>query len=242
MRSANLLNRIETEAMEGDVVKALRLCLSLGGRTSSSTLRDWASQELDGYRGGEIPPYRIITAPLAIDGRTINSIVSGQPISSIALPEFARDVISEQLPLAMSLPGLAELVADALKSESSVRLGSPGSGEVVAYMNMKSDEFTHIDTLYWKVARSALQEVIESIRSKLIGLVAEMRAGMSGDEALPSSLVADNAVSVVIHGDENKVSVKNSANRTSIRVRARTTRAGGRVRWCSSIRRASGGG
>ena len=55
MRSMNLLGKIEEQAIDGDISKALRLCLSLGGKTGSTDLRGWASLELNGYRGQDVP-------------------------------------------------------------------------------------------------------------------------------------------------------------------------------------------
>lgn len=39
MSEGNLLNEIEEEALRGDVLTALRLCLRLGGKTNSEALR-----------------------------------------------------------------------------------------------------------------------------------------------------------------------------------------------------------
>ena len=62
-----------------------------------------------------------------------------------------------------------------------------GATDVVAYMNRKKEQFNHIENLYWSIAPSAIQEVIDRVRSNLVELVAEMRAGMSSGDAIPSS-------------------------------------------------------
>ena len=66
---ASLLDKINREAMDGDLKRALRLCMQLGGETGSEPLREWASLELLGYQGQEkLPDYRKVYAPLQIDG------------------------------------------------------------------------------------------------------------------------------------------------------------------------------
>jgi hypothetical protein len=42
------LDRIDAEAIDGDLKKALRICLQLGGVIGSERLREWATWELDG--------------------------------------------------------------------------------------------------------------------------------------------------------------------------------------------------
>ena len=214
MRSTNLLGKIEEQAIDGDISKALRLCLSLGGKTGSTALRGWASLELNGYRGQDVPEYRRIVAPLQVDGMTMSHQVKGQTISTYDLPDFVGDTISENVEFRQSLPGLVDLVTQAKKKDEPVRLMAPGATDVVAYMNRKKEQF-NIENLYWSIAPSAIQEVIDRVRSNLVELVAEMRAGMSSGDAIPSSKLASQAVNVVINGDKNRVKVKDSVIQTA---------------------------
>ena len=76
----------------------LQKCILLGGQVGSERLRDWARQELKGYRDADaVPEYRRVVAPLCIDGATFGGYVTGQQISSMSLPEFARDRVTEDL-------------------------------------------------------------------------------------------------------------------------------------------------
>lgn len=211
MRSTRLLDEIEREAIDGDINKALRLCLSLGGKAGSTELRDWASGELNGYSNESIPEYRRIYAPLQVDGTTIRALVKHQTISPSQLPDFARDEVTEELELRQSLPGLVELIAAAKQSDESVRLMPPGASILVDYMNRTSGDFKYIESLYWSVSPSVIQEVVDRVRSNLVELVAEMRAGMTSGEVVPSPEVASQAISVVINGDKNRVKVKDAA-------------------------------
>lgn len=52
-----------------------------------------------------------------------------------------------------------------------------------------------------------LEGVLDQIRTRLVELVAEMRAAMPDEADVPTSTAADNAVSVVIHGGKPRVSV-----------------------------------
>ncbi len=66
---ASLLDKIYREAIDGDLKRALRLCIQLGGETRSEALREWASLDHLGYQGQEeLPDDRKVHAPLQIDG------------------------------------------------------------------------------------------------------------------------------------------------------------------------------
>ena len=54
---------------------------------------------------------------------------------------------------------------------------------------------------------------LDQIRTRLVELVAEIRAEMPDETDVPSSAVADNAVSVVVHGKKPKITV-NAAKAT----------------------------
>ena len=60
----DLLTQIERDALDEGVPLAatLRKCIALGAQARNADLRDWASQELDGYRDGGIPEYRTRSA------------------------------------------------------------------------------------------------------------------------------------------------------------------------------------
>jgi hypothetical protein len=86
------------------------------------------------------------------------------------------------------------------------------------------EQYQQVTAVYWSVSHVTLEGVLDQVRTRLVELVAEMRAGMPDEADVPSSAVADNAVSVVIHGDKSRVSVTSaSASRRRKRAaRART--------------------
>lgn len=206
----SLLDKIESEALDGDVVKALRLCIKLGGYSRSSELREWASLELQGYGAeDDLPGYRRINAPLCLDGLTPMGMFKGQQISTFDLPDFARDTISQNVDLPHSIPELRGMVRSAEQTGQPVRLGPPRGAELVTWMNQSGHFSANINALYWQVSGVSLNGVIERVRTDLIGLASEMRSGMESGQDLPSSDLASNALNVVVKGSRNRLTVKN---------------------------------
>lgn len=206
----SLLDQIESLALDGDVVKALRVCISLGGRASSAELREWASHELRGYGSGvELPEYRRIRAHLCIDGLTGSAKFTGQSISTFDLPEFAREFITEDVEIRHSIPALRDMVVSAERQDSSIRLGPPGATDVVSYMNNSQKYVAYINSLYWSIAPTTIKEITERVCTDVVALVSEMRAGMMGGQEVPSPDVASQAFGVVVRGDNNRLTVRN---------------------------------
>jgi hypothetical protein len=68
----------------------------------------------------------------------------------------------------------------------------------------------------------ALEGVIDQIRTRLVELVAEMRAEMPDEADVPSAAVADNAVNLVVYGKKAKFTV-NTAQATGNGTASATT-------------------
>jgi hypothetical protein len=205
-REETLIAQIERDALDDDVplATALRKCIVLGGKSGSESLRDWATRELQGYHGEEgLPEYRVIVAPLMVDGMAGNYQVTRQPFPSMALPDFAREHISEELRLRDGVGGL-----EALAQQEEIRLAPRRATDLAQYMNAQSDRpYQHITHIYWAVSPVAIRGVLDQIRTGLTQLVAELRANMSGDEDVPSAEAVNQAVSVVVTGKRSRVEV-----------------------------------
>lgn len=205
-REHTLVEQIEHDALEPTVsiATALRKCIVLGGKSGSEELRDWATRELQGYHGhDELPDYRVIAAPLMVDGVAGNYQVTGQQFPPSGLPEFARDRITESVELRDGVGSL-----EALADQPQIRLMPPMASELARYMNAESDNpYQHITAIYWSVSPSALRGVLDQVRTALTQLVAELRANMSKDEDVPSAEAANQAVSVVVTGKRSRVHV-----------------------------------
>jgi hypothetical protein len=210
-RERNLFDQIERDALDDDVSLAttLRKVIALGGNVGSTKLREWANRELQGYVGAEeIPEYRRVSAAIMLDGRNTLYQMTGQQISRFDLPDFARDVVEERATLGYGV-GELESIARKAREEGGVRLQIPGGPELTKIMNYQAAqqgiEFQTIERVYWSVSEPSVQGVLDTIRTTLVGLVAEMRAGMRESEETPSAAVADQAVNVAVHGDHNRI-------------------------------------
>jgi AbiTii len=150
----------------------------LGGKSGSERLRDWATRELKGYYGqDDLPDYRVISAPLMIDGIAGNYQIKRQSFPPSGLPDFAREHISEKVELRDGVGAI-----EALLQHAEINLSPPMSSDLMRYMNAQSDEpYQHIERLYWGVSHSAVRGVLDQIRTSLTQLVAELRANMSGE-------------------------------------------------------------
>lgn len=209
-KKLSLLEEIEQAALDNsaDITGALRKCVALGGQSGSEELRAWATRELKGYSGSdELPEYRTVGAPIALDGATFNTHISGQQIRPGALPAPMCDHIKEELDLRMPLAEIMEAIKTA--DGNVVRMSLPGSADIAALMNYETkqrDPFLvqQITRIYWEVHVTALVRIVDVVRTTLVELVAEIRAGTPHD-TVPTKAVTDQAVSVAIYGDKNRV-------------------------------------
>ena len=149
-----------------------------------------------------------ICAPLCIDHVSMTSIVTGQHISVLELPEFVRERISRQVELPHSIPELLDAANSADRTGESLRLLPTGSADLVAYMNRSGLYDTHFQDLYWKIPPPAMRAVVERVCTDVVGLVGEMRSGMNRGQGLPSPDIANQAFNVVVKGTGNRVVLK----------------------------------
>jgi hypothetical protein len=188
----------------------LRKLVALGGQAGSRDLREWAGLELRGYYGTdvELPEYRKPGATLRIDGATFNALITGQLISPSALPDPVNKHIDEQVPLNGGVAEIEAMIANAKRQESGeIKLTLPMGQDVVRLMNHEIQQRGDVDrvtAIYWSLSHVTLEGVLDQIRTRLVELVAEMRAEMPNEAELPSAAVADNAVNVIVHGKKAK--------------------------------------
>jgi hypothetical protein len=207
-KPTDLMGQIERDLMaEKPLDTLLRKLILLGGNAGSPELRAWASMELRGYSNDEeLPSYRTVNAPLQIDGSVPGGIIRHRSISSMDLPDFARVEIDELVPLRMGVRELHSMVSQH-GGDRVVKLQPPGAALLVGYMNRESDMNGRIDSLYWSVSTIALEGVLDQIRTRLAELIAELRSGTASGQILPTPAQAANAVSFVINGRGNRVSI-----------------------------------
>jgi AbiTii len=211
-RDGNLLAEVQRDALDKNapLSDTLRKLVALGGQAGSVQLREWASLELRGYLGSdvELPDYRIPSALLQVDALKGNYQITGQQISPRFLPDFAQEHIGEEVRLLHSVGEIEAMLGQAQAAGGAIKITLQKSQDLIALMNHESNEpYQHIVAVYWSLSAPALAGVLDRVRTNLVELVAEMRAGMSDSADTPSQAVADQAVNVVVHGKGARVNV-----------------------------------
>jgi hypothetical protein len=208
-KTLRLLQEIEAGALDNrtPIGDLLRKVLTLGGEARSAEMRDWALRELRGYvPQDELPPYRRIVAPLQMDGVPYGGGLSkNQMLSPMQLPDFARDEITNDVILYHPITEIERLARDCPPNEV-VKLGPPGSQELVLIMNSSQQWSGHIERIYWAVVPVALEGVVDQVRTTLTTLVAEINASMPDGAGTPTPEVATNAINFAVTGKRNRVS------------------------------------
>lgn len=139
-RSSRLIDEVERDALDPAVPisAALRKLVALGGQAGSAELREWASLELRGYFGSNVPlpDYRKPGATLRIDGGTFNAMITGQLISPRELPDPVKNHIDETVPLNGGVAEIEAMIERAKREESGeIKLTLPMGQDIVRLMN-----------------------------------------------------------------------------------------------------------
>ena len=209
-KKPSLVEQIEQDALDSSasLADALRKCIALGGRAGSAELRDWATRELHGYEGlPEVPDYRTVAAPIVIDGFSGDRHITGEQISVYDLPDFAQADISEEVTLRSGVGELEELIRSARAKGEPVRIGLPLGAGLARMMTAEfQDRFRAVERIYWSVSPTAVFGVVDQVRTRLVGLVAEVRAAASNPNS-PSAEAVTNAVEVAIYGKARDIHI-----------------------------------
>ncbi|KIF67165.1 hypothetical protein HY68_36340 [Streptomyces sp. AcH 505] len=206
--------RSRVDRLEDDVLDAsrplapiLRQVIALGGHAHSEPLRTWALRELQGYEGTDvpIPDYRRIPAPLVMDGLAGRFRFRQQPVSVFDLPDFAREALGDVLRLGQSVGQIESL--SARRPDQSVQLAPAMAAELAVIMSQ--DPSRQVLRLYWAVHPSALEGVLDQVRTRLVELVGELRAAMPYGQHDPTpDQVAQALQNIsIITGDNSSVTV-----------------------------------
>lgn len=209
-RSNTLLDEIESDALDETkpLTGALRKCVALGGQANSAELRDWATRELQGYPpDGDLPGFRVIPAPIMIEGATHGGIVKNQQIPRSTLPDVVQEKIGEEFRFYSGVGEIEELARSAERSEEPAKLQLPSGGDVARLMNAEIGPGQQILSVYWAVSPVSLRGLCDQIRTSLMQLVAEIRVAIPKGAEVPTPEAADNAINVVVNGKRARVSV-----------------------------------
>lgn len=198
MGNPSLLDRLEAGLLdEATSLKTLlRTVQFIGGRASSSTLQDWTRLELEGYYDSDddLPGYRMIPAQIHVDGRTAAWQMTQHSISVLELPKVTQGVITERAPIATGIGQVENMVSNAQSGEA-IKLALPGAAEISRMMSYeRRSRGMVIDAVYWAVHPSALQDVLDQVRNRLVRFVAELRSTMPAGADDPTAKQVDRVV------------------------------------------------
>lgn len=217
----NLLTQIQSGALDSksDVADLLRKCVALGGETGSARLRVWATRELKGFGpGDELPIYRLTGSFLYLDGVTVRGRITGQQMPINMIPAAAREWSKRDIEIRQPIAELVDLIhSHRRRGEDSVKLAPPGAQELVALINhdlaiagQRSwpglPPSQVVERVYWEVGLNVFAGIIDTVRTTLVELVAEMRAASPGG-TVPTREIAEQAVDVAVYGKVRRLVV-----------------------------------
>lgn len=208
-RDSDRLTEIERDVLDESkpVSVALRKCLAYGGHAKSAELRDWASRELHGYPDDvPLPDYRKVFTPLLMDAFAGGGIFRGKQVSVIDLPQEARDVVGDELPLTFGAGKIEALIVQAEERGGSIEFGPQAAAELALMMTHQVGRY-QVERVYWSVGTGVLRGVVDAIRTTLTELVAEFQAGMTGGDVMPSPDVVGQVVQLVVYGKGNRFTI-----------------------------------
>lgn len=186
LRSIRAVMLDETEPLAG----LLRKCLLLGAETGSTSLREWARRELNGYDGvEEVPDYRKVhDVPISMDSVSGNFWAKGQILSRMNLPQEAWEYVPEEFPFRQPVEELEQLAATKRLSFSS-----PGLSYAQMLWNKQLGPFQSIHGLSYVMTGSAIAGILGQIRTQLVDVIADLTADTPLTE-LPGKEQVDAAV------------------------------------------------
>lgn len=205
MNFAELLDRIEEAAVNGDVVEALLLCQKLGGDADSAELQEWSERELERYPQGEPPPdYRWIPGQFFASGAAPMTRLSAVPIPLEALPEPERSFYDKGIPVVNSISEIAERA-----TESRVAVRPSNVVRLLNAVNASNEALTMFDDIYIRTTGPAFGTVVTVVRSRIVKLVAQLRVSLAAGQQLDSAAVGA-AMSYVMTGSVVNVTGNNN--------------------------------
>ncbi|MFE2159003.1 hypothetical protein ACFW9M_14435 [Streptomyces lydicus] len=206
------LDQLERAVLDEDVslATALRRFLLLAGYAHQEELRAWALKQSEGYEvDEEVPRFREVAATLEI---TLEPSAPGRPrledtrqISPYQLPQSVRDRgIGEHAPIRYGVREMEALIAMGWNLE----LRPPGSAEYLAEVTDELGNGSAVLSLHWRVRLTALQQVLDHIRTRLTLFVAEVRAAMPPGQRNPNPDQIDSAAQVFsFRGDGTTINI-----------------------------------
>ena len=223
--ASELLRRIEDEALDGDIVKALLLCQKLGGHAGSDVLRSWAEKELTGWPPGEyLPDYRMLKGAMIGHGSAPGGTVR-MPIPTDMLPKelLAEDVLA--IPVRFSISQIQET-----SRREDITVMPSYSGMLANLVNEMNQGSAVLSQVHLHCPGSAYGGIVTTVRTKLINLVSELAHSVSADVSID-----DNEVKVAVSRAAGDLLVV-TGDHAAITVGDKSKAIGDNRRWMSGRR------
>lgn len=202
---SDLLGRIEHEAIDGDIVKALLLCQKLGGHADSDALRSWAEKELTGWPAGEyLPDYRMLKGAMVGHGSVPGATVRA-PIPTDLLPEELLDE-ALTIPVRFSISQIQET-----SKQDDIAVMPRQSGTLARILNERNQGSAILGQVHLHCPGSAYGGIVTTVRTKLINLASELGRSLPAEIAIDDkkvkAAVTRVAGDLVVVGDHAAITV-----------------------------------
>ena len=194
----------------------------LGAETGSSSLRDWARSELQGYKNdGPIPDYRVFpTSPIVVEEISGTFHSKGRRIHRLELPRDAAEVVPEHFNVVQSVSEL-----EGFSGSKEVAFFTPDLSLAKILWNQGLDtDFQQIVGLTHELSGSSIAGILSKIRTQLVEIIADLTAEIPLTE-LPRKDQVDSAVSQHI-GTQYNTTIHQTNGPTAIGNKAKATTNG----------------
>jgi AbiTii len=170
-----LLDDIINLAIDGKqpLPDILRKCLLLGHELKNDRLKEWANQELNGYKSSkDIPEYRHVQG--IAKGHFFGAYGGGElknyPIPPLALEEkhrhWAREVYLMQ--------GVSAY-EDILRSSDETTITYPWPGDMVLYYQQKFLDGYGLISAWLMVSKNTFVEVLDTVRNRTLNMALQLK-------------------------------------------------------------------
>lgn len=171
-----LIRQLRDDAVDSgkSLADLLRRAIVLASLLRNEELRNWAKNELEGYGPGvEVPPYRRIPAQIygqfvGSFGRQVNNY--RVPIHALKLSPRMLDLLAEEIAFRNGVASLEDMVT---VQEGTLNFSMPS--EICMLMPQVIEGF-HCAALTRRTHTSAVKQVLDSARSRLLDIVLDLSA------------------------------------------------------------------
>jgi len=169
-----LLDDIINLAIDGKqpLPDLLRKCLLLGHELKNERLKEWANQELNGYKSvGDIPDYRHMQG--IAKGHFMGPYggeLKNYPIPPAALEEKHRHWARE-----VYLPHGVSAYEEILKASDETAITFPWPGDMVLYYQQKFLDGYGLVSAWLVVSKNAFVEVLDTIRNRTLNMALQLK-------------------------------------------------------------------